>query len=92
MYVLLSFNSDTREFAIAKHRSHKDAWENMKKELLEAHGAEFAEDYEKSADADGFVYNADGYGIDEDYAWANCGNGMNCDWAIREIAPGIPPD
>lgn len=91
MYILVSFDSNTRDTVVKKFQTHEHAWDAMKQELLSVHNAEFADDYENDADIDGFVEEAlYDYGISKDSAWANCCNDMDCDWSIHEIEPELP--
>lgn len=75
-----------REIVAEVNDSKEEAWKIMLNCLLTTNNGEFREDYLKYKDENGFVEDADDYGINGDTAWANAdGNDMECDWKIIEI-------
>lgn len=86
MFILVGFDSDTRNSTVEKFASKEDAWREMLYELRNVNNEQFYEDYKNDADDSGFVENAEHYGIDGNNAWANGGNDVNYDWSIHLIA------
>lgn len=86
MFILMGFDNDTRSFTVERFQTKQAAWEGMLNNLLSVHNREFVDSYKDFSDRHGFVKGLTEFGISESSAWANCGNGMNCDWSIYEIA------